>query len=95
MGNKTSATFDPTRDLPFYFQKLEYETKNEEENILIRNVENCSFIIRGNCSSFTLENAKNTIVEMEKCVFGAAMVRIVFKLSSIDWYDKNYTKHAF
>lgn len=77
--SKTDETQSALEIKPIYIdlkdQKLEYETKNEEENILIRNVENCSFIIRGNCSSFTLENAKNTNVEMDNCVFGAAMVR--------------------
>jgi len=80
-------------------QKFEYETKNEEENILIRNVEDCSVYIHGNCSSFTLENAKNTIVDMDKCIFGAAMVRdssgCELFLTSRQLRIRNVTKSRF
>ena len=58
-----------------YFQDLEYTAKNNEESILLRNIENSTVKISGNCSSFTIENSCSTTVLLDMCVFGAAMVR--------------------
>ena len=47
-----------------------YDVEKSDASLLIKNVEKCNFTIRGPCSSFTLENAIDTVVTMEDVTFG-------------------------
>ena len=47
-----------------------YEVEKSDASLLIKNVEKCNFTIKGPCSSFTLENATDTVITMEDVTFG-------------------------